>query len=102
MQAVFLIIGKWDYTVLLGNLWGAAVAVGNFFVMGLYVQKAVSQEEKEAKQTIKASQSMRFAAMVLLTGIGVVTPFFNWIAVVVPLVFPSVAIYLRPIVDKNK
>ena len=101
MQAVFLIIGKWDYTVLLGNLWGAAVAVGNFFVMGLYVQKAVSQEEKEAKQTIKASQSMRFAAMVLLTGIGVVTPFFNWIAVVVPLVFPSVAIYLRPIVDKN-
>lgn len=102
MQAVFLIIGKWDYTVLLGNLWGAAVAVGNFFVMGLYVQKAVSQEEKEAKQTIKASQSMRFAAMVLITGIGVVTPFFNWIAVVVPLVFPSVAIYLRPIVDKNK
>ena len=102
MQAVFLIIGKWDYTLLLGNLWGAAVAVGNFFVMGLYVQKAVSQEEKEAKQTIKASQSMRFAAMVLLTGIGVVTPFFNWIAVVVPLVFPSVAIYLRPIVDKNK
>ena len=102
MQAVFLIIGKWDYTVLLGNLWGAAVAVGNFFVMGLYVQKAVSQEEKEAKQTIKASQSMRFAAMVLLTGIGVVTPFFNWIAVVVPLVFPSVAIYLRPIIDKNK
>ena len=102
MQAVFLIIGKWDYTVLLGNLWGAAVAGGNFFVMCLYVQKAVSQEEKEAKQTIKASQSMRFAAMVLLTGIGVVTPFFNWIAVVVPLVFPSVAIYLRPIVDKNK
>ena len=102
MQAVFLIIGKWDYTVLLGNLWGATVAVGNFFVMGLYVQKAVSQEEKEAKQTIKASQSMRFAAMVLLTGIGVVTPFFNWIAVVVPLVFPSVAIYLRPIIDKNK
>lgn len=30
MQAVFLIIGKWDYTVLLGNLLSAA-AVGNFF-----------------------------------------------------------------------
>lgn len=102
MQAVFLIIGKWDYTVLLGNLWGAAVAVGNFFVMGLYVQKAVSQEEKEAKQTIKASQSLRFAAMVLLTGVGVVIPFFNWITVVVPLIFPSIAIFLRPLIDKNK
>ncbi len=102
MQAVFLIINKWDYTVLLGNLWGAAVAVGNFFVMGLYVQKAVSQEETDAKQTIKASQSMRFAAMVLLTGIGVAIPFFSWITVVIPLVFPSIAIYLRPLIDKNK
>ena len=38
MQAVFLIIGKWDYTVLIGNLWGIIIAVGNFFVMGLFVQ----------------------------------------------------------------
>ncbi len=102
MQAVFLIISKWDYTILLGNLWGAAVAVGNFFVMGLYVQKAVSQEEKDAKQTIKASQSIRFAALVLLTGVGVVIPFFNWITVVVPLVFPSFAIFLRPLIDKKQ
>ena len=37
MQAVFLIIGKWNYTVLLGNIWGIIIAVGNFFVMGLFV-----------------------------------------------------------------
>lgn len=102
MQAVFLIINKWDYTVLLGNLWGAAIAIGNFFVMGLYVQKAVSQEEKDAKQTIKASQSIRFAALLLLTGAGVVIPFFNWIAVVVPLIFPSFAAFLRPLIDKKQ
>lgn len=104
MQAIFLIIGKWHWSLLLGNLWGAAVAVGNFFVMGLYIQKAVDQEEKEAKQTMKASQSMRFAAIVLLTGIGVAV-FYNhygWISVVVPLVFPSFAAFLRPIIDKNK
>ena len=102
MQAVFLVISKWDYTVLLGNIWGAALAVGNFFAMGLYVQKAVTQEEKDAKQTIKTSQSVRFAALVLLTGVGVVIPFFNWIAVVAPLVFPSFAIFLRPIIDKQQ
>ena len=44
MQAVFLIIGKWNYTVLLGNIWGIIIAVGNFFVMGLFVQKAVNFE----------------------------------------------------------
>ena len=102
MQAVFLVLSKWDYTVLLGNLWGAMVAIANFFVMGLYIQKAVTQEEKDAKQTMKASQSVRFAALVLFTGVGVVIPFFNWIAVVLPLIFPSFAIYLRPIIDKNQ
>ena len=104
MQAVLLIIGKWHWSMLFGNLWGAAVALGNFFAMCLYVQKAVDQEEKEAKQTIKASLSMRFAALVLLTGIGVAI-FYNhnaWITVALPLVFPSFAVYLRPLIDKNK
>lgn len=101
MQAVFLIIGKWDYTVLLGNIYGAAIAVFNFFAMGLFIQKAVNQDEKEAKQTVKSSQSLRFAALVLLVGVGVVIPIFNWITVVIPLVFPSIGIYLRPLIDKN-
>ena len=102
MQAIFLIIGDWNYKVLLGNIYGIAMAIGNFFVMGLYIQKAVSQEPDDAKKTIKASQSVRFAALMLFTGIGVVVPVFNWITVVAPLVFPSFAIYLRPIVDKRK
>lgn len=101
MQSVFLIISKWDYTVLLGNIYGAAIAVLNFFVMGLYVQKAVGQDEKEAKQTVKASQSLRFAAIILLAGVGVVIPVFNPVTVVIPLVFPSIAVFLRPIIDKN-
>ncbi len=104
MQAIFLIIGKWHFTMLFGNLWGAAVAIGNFFVMGLYIQKAVSQDEKEARQTMKGSLSMRFAALVLLTGIGIAV-FYNhnsWITVAAPLVFPSFAIYLRPLFDRNK
>ena len=101
MQAIFLIIGKWNYTVLLGNFWGSAVAVGNFFVMGLYVQKAVSQEEQQAKKTIKTSYSLRMTLLLLFTIIGVVIPVFSWITVVIPLIFPSIAIFLRPIIDKN-
>ena len=87
---------------MLGNVYGAAIAVANFFVMGLYIQKAVSQEEDEAKKTIRASQSIRFSLLLLLTGIGVVIPIFHWAAVVVPLVFPSFAVFLRPLIDKNK
>ncbi len=99
-QAIFLIIGKWHYSVLLGNVWGAAVAVGNFFAMALYVQKAASQEADEAKKTIKTSYSLRMTALLLFTVIGVVIPIFDWITVTIPLVFPSVAVFLRPLIDK--
>lgn len=102
MQAVFLIISKWDYTVLLGNVYGAAVAVGNFFVMGLFVQKAVSQEEKDARQTVKASQSLRFVGIFVLAVLGILIPFLNSITVVIPLIFPRIAIMLRPLMNKNQ
>lgn len=104
MQAIILITGIWHWSMLLGNLWGAAVALGNFFAMCLYIQKAVEQDEKEAKQTMKASLSLRFAIQVLFTGIGVAVFYNNyaWISVVVPLVFPSFAAFLRPVIDKNK
>ena len=59
MQSVFLIIGKWHYSVLLGNLWGYASAVANFLLLGLTVQKAVTKDEEEAKKLIKLSHTLR-------------------------------------------
>ena len=41
MQAVFLVICEWNYTVLLGNILSAVFSVLNFFLMGLTVQKAL-------------------------------------------------------------
>ena len=35
MEAVFLLLRKWDLSVLFGNLGGAAAAIGNFFLMAL-------------------------------------------------------------------
>ena len=59
MEAVFLIIGRWDYTVILGNLLGAVAAVLNFFLMGLTVQNALGKDEKGAKNTVRVSQIYR-------------------------------------------
>ena len=102
MQAIFLIAGKWDYTVLLGNIWGIIVAVGNFFSMGLSVQKAITQDEKDARQTVKLSHSLRFLAIFVLIAAGVLIPFFNSVATVIPLVFPRISIMFRPLIDINK
>ena len=58
MLAVFALLGKFDHTVLLGALLGSCAAVGNFFLLGLSVQKAAetmkgvqlpSYEEAEAE-----------------------------------------------------
>ena len=40
---VFLLIGKWSTSVLLGGLLGTAVSVLNFFLMGVTVQSAVGK-----------------------------------------------------------
>jgi len=92
MQAVFLIIGKWDITVLFGNLLGGGLAVLNFFLMGLTVQKAVMLDEKEAKNSIKISQTYRTLLMIVVAALGVALSCFNTWAVIIPLFFPRIAI----------
>ena len=105
LQAVFLIIGKWGYNVLLGNLYTDAVVIFNFFMIGLTVQKAVEKPEKDAKQFMKTTGSLRMVFLFVMTVIGVVvatkTEIFDIWAVVVPLFFPRAAIMLRPYFGKK-
>jgi hypothetical protein len=99
MQAVFLLIGQWDLTVLWGNLLTAAVSIGNFFFMAVYVVKAMEKEEKEAKQTLRLSKSMRFLVLLVAVVVGVLL--FNIWATLIPLLFPRIAIALRPLMQKK-
>lgn len=96
MQAIFLIIGKWEIGVLLGGLLSFLAGVGNFLLLGLTVQKAVLKEEKEAKQLMKTSQALRQVAMFGILALGLAVPVFHWVAVIVPMFFPRIAIALRP------
>ena len=95
MQSVFLIAGKWDYTVLLGNLLGGLAAVGNFFIMGLTVQSALGMDVKDAKSRMKLSQTLRTLLMFIVAVIGYVVPVFSLLAVVIPYLFPRIAVTLR-------
>lgn len=101
LQAVLLIIGRWEITHLLGNIWGALGAVSNFLLMGITVQHAVLKEEKEAKKLIQFSQSARMFFLITIAGIGWFVPFFHILSVVIPLLFPRIAIALRPLLMKE-
>lgn len=101
MQSVFLIIGKWNYTVLLGNLYGLLVAVGNFFLMAYNVQLALKKEPEDAKKRIKLSQTSRLLMMFILAIIAHLVPVFNTVAAVIPYLFPRIAIIFRQLTKKN-
>ena len=101
MQAVFLVIGRWDYTVLLGNLLGAAVVIGNFFGMAVGVQRALGKDEKDAKQAIRASGALRMLAVFIVLAVGVLLPCFSTWTTVIPLFFPRLIVAVRPLWDKK-
>lgn len=100
MQAVFLICRQFDYTVILGNLLGLLTAVGNFFFMGLGVQKAVEKDEKGAKSVLKFSQTARFLGIFVIAALGILLDCFNTVAVIVPIFFPRIAIAAKQIKSK--
>lgn len=103
MEAVFLVLRRWDMTVLWGGLLGACVAILNFFLMGFTVQKAVEKEEKDAKQLMKVSQSGRMMMQLAFSAIAAALPgAFNLIAALLPLLFPRIGVMLRSVVLKNK
>lgn len=102
MEAVFLVIGQWDITVLLGGLYGAAVAVGNFFLMGLTVQHCLTLEADEAKKRMKLSQQGRLLMLLVLCIIGAALKCFNTIAVLIPQFFPRIGVTIRGLTIKDK
>ena len=102
MQIVFLVIKKWDYTVLLGNVLSLLVSVLNFYFMGISVQKALTKEQSDARKTMKASQSLRSFGIFIAVMIGVVLPYFNTVSVILPVFFPRVAVSFRPLFKEKE
>ena len=79
-----------DYTVILGGIGGGVIAVLNFFLMGLAVQKAASAtDEGKARMKLKASYSQRFMMMILWVIVAIVAPCFQFVAGIAPLLFPG-------------
>ena len=101
MQSIFILSGSWDYTVVLGNILTAVFAVVNFLLMGITVEKAVEKDEKEARAIIKTSQSLRQLLLLAVAAVGAIAPCFNLYAVIIPLLFPRIAISLKPLFVKN-
>lgn len=103
MEGVFLIIGKWDLSVLFGNLGGAAVAIGSFFLLAVTVSKAVSSGKPEqASQRVKASAGLRLIGAGGLCALLIGVFHTNVYATVIPLLFPRIGLFFRPAIDRKR
>ena len=102
MQAVYLLIGRWDLPILFGGLLGMFAAVLNFFLMGLTVQAAVLMEPEDAKKRIRVSQSGRNMLLLVFAVLGAALPCFDLLSVLIPLFFPRVVIVIRSFTLKKE
>ena len=85
---------KFDDTVVLGSLVGAAVAIGNFAGICFVVQKIIDEpDEKRRKATLQLSYNSRMLLQALWVVVAVAAPCFQPFASVLPLFFPRVTIY---------
>lgn len=101
MFAVFFLLKKFNYTVALGALLGSGVAVLNFFLLGITVQKAADKDDGQ-KKLVQSSYSLRMMMMCLTIILGAVLPVFHTVAVIVPFLLNTPVILLLQTFDRLK
>ena len=103
MEAVFLLIRQWDLSVLFGDLGGAVLAVGNFFLLAYTVSRAVDKgKPEEAATRVKATATLRLLGVGALCALLIGVFKTNVFATLIPLLFPRVGIAFRPMLDRKR
>ena len=90
-------IGKFNYTVFLSVLGGSLVAILNFTVMCLTIQKATEiEEKKQMKAFIQGSYNGRLLLQAGWIVAAFLIPHTHVVAAAAPLLFPNMTIiYLQ-------
>lgn len=90
-----------DYTVFLGGIGGGIVAVINFFLMGLTVQDvANTTDEDAARAKMRASYMRRSSLQLLWAVVAIIAPCFQFMAGILPILFPSGGLKILAILGK--
>ena len=91
MVGVFALLGQFNSTVLLGGIVGGLLAVLNFFIMAIgammAADKAVEQDVKGGKATVKSSMLLRLALMAVVLIAFAKSGLCDVVAMVIPLAF---------------
>lgn len=98
IAAMFLLsmigVGQFDYRVITGAVGGCVIAVINFTMMCLTIQRAVNiGEQKAMKAFIQGSYNGRLLLQAAWIVAAYLMPWVNVFAAAVPLLFPNLLIF---------
>ena len=83
-----------NYTVFLGVLIGSCVAILNFTIMCLTIQKATGiDDQKQMKAFIQGSYNGRLMLQAGWVIVAILIPHFQVVASAAPLLFPNLTIF---------
>lgn len=92
---------RFDSTVILGSILGAAVAIANFAGICVVVQKIIDEpDEKRRKAKLQLSHNARMLMQAVWVVVAIAAPCFQPFASVLPLFFPRITIYYLQITGK--
>ena len=98
VQIVWAVFFEYDLSVFIGGLWGGAVAILNFILMGITVQKVASEPDQlSAKRRMQASYQFRMMLTIFATVLAIIVPGVNWIMAAISLFFPRLTILVMPL-----
>ncbi len=87
-------VGTFDVSrILLGAVLGSVIAIGNFYILCLTVQKAVGiEDQKKMKMKFQVSYNFRMLLQAAWVVIALMVPQIHVVAGAVPLLFPHLVI----------
>lgn len=105
LLVIYAVLGKvfpdlfhFGISAVISGILGAIIAIANFFIMGLTVQKIVATEDlDQARRMMGVSYRYRTLMQLGWIVLCMVVPVLNLIAGAAPLFFPSICIKLRGI-----
>lgn len=114
MLLIYAALGRFSARALGGGLYTAALAVANFFAMGLTIQsitdkvgeKVRTDEEIESltrqmDARMSATRRARQLALIALVIVGITVFRFDALATILPIMFPGIAITLTQFLKKR-
>lgn len=103
MVGVFVLIGRYDRTVLFGALLGTAAATVNFIVMTISLLRA-EKSDSPAKATLRVRgiYILRMAILIAVLIFALKSGYFNPFATLLPLCFPRIAMFANELLFQKR